>query len=61
VNVGDVIVRVDPQYLRPAEADAFLGDARRAEQELGWQPQVTFEELIQEMLNEDVAHIGRLA
>ena len=47
-------VRVDPAFLRPAEVDVLVGDASRARRELGWEPEVTFEELIRMMVRADV-------
>jgi GDPmannose 4,6-dehydratase len=51
---GNVIVAVDPRYYRPTEVDTLLGDASRARIELGWKPRVTFRELVQEMVEEDL-------
>lgn len=48
-----VIVRVLPRYFRPTEVDTLLGDARKAEQKLGWKPKISFEELVAEMAQED--------
>ena len=53
LNVGDVIVRVDPNYFRPAEVETLLGDPARAAEKLGWTPKVTVEELAAEMMRED--------
>ncbi len=50
---GKVVVRVDPAYFRPAEVDSLLGDARRAREELGWQPHISFDELVREMVESD--------
>ncbi|MFO1096251.1 MAG: GDP-mannose 4,6-dehydratase [Planctomycetaceae bacterium] len=51
---GRVLVRVDPRYFRPTEVDLLLGDARKAEQALGWRPKVTFRELVNLMLDYDL-------
>ncbi|MEN8730223.1 MAG: GDP-mannose 4,6-dehydratase [Desulfuromonadales bacterium] len=51
---GQVIVRVDPRYFRPAEVETLLGDSTKAKQKLGWEPQVTFEELVSEMVRVDL-------
>ncbi|MCV5720615.1 GDP-mannose 4,6-dehydratase, partial [Escherichia coli] len=45
VNVGDVIVRVDPRYFRPAEVETLLGDPSKAKKLLGWEPEITVEEM----------------
>ncbi|GAB4214423.1 MAG: GDP-mannose 4,6-dehydratase [Rhodoferax sp.] len=55
LRVGDVIVRVDPRYYRPAEVQTLLGDASRARQELGWTPHTTLPELVREMVAHDLA------
>ena len=51
---GQVIVRVDPRYFRPAEVETLLGDSTKAKLKLGWEPQVTFEELVSEMVRVDL-------
>ena len=53
VEVGQVIVRVDPRYFRPAEVETLLGDPARAHQELGWSPTTTLAEMIDEMVGHD--------
>lgn len=52
VKVGDVIVRIDPRYFRPSEVETLLGDPSKAKQKLGWEPKIS----LNEMLNEMVAH-----
>jgi GDPmannose 4,6-dehydratase len=52
-DTGHTVVRVDPRYFRPAEVDTLLGDASKARRELGWTPQVTFAELVHEMVESD--------
>jgi len=51
---GNVIVSVDPRYYRPTEVETLLGDAAKAHRELGWQPRIGFEELMEEMTREDL-------
>ena len=53
VKVGDVIVRVDPRYFRPAEVETLLGDPSFAKQQLGWEPTTTLAEMIAEMVDYD--------
>jgi GDPmannose 4,6-dehydratase len=55
LNVGDVIVRVDPRYFRPAEVETLLGDPTKAKQKLGWEPQITVEEMCAEMVQNDLS------
>lgn len=51
---GDVIVRVDPRYFRPAEVETLLGDPTKAKQKLGWVPEITVQEMCAEMVSEDL-------
>jgi len=51
---GRCIVAVDPRYFRPTEVDTLLGDASKARARLGWQPRVSFDELVAEMVREDL-------
>ena len=48
LKVGDVIVKVDPKYYRPAEVDYLLGDSYKAKKELKWEPKFTFDQLVLE-------------
>lgn len=54
VSVGDVIVRVDPRYFRPAEVETLLGDPTKAKVKLGWVPEITVEEMCAEMVQHDL-------
>jgi len=51
---GAVVVRVDPRYFRPTEVETLLGDATKAREKLGWVPEVTFDELVAEMVRQDL-------
>jgi GDPmannose 4,6-dehydratase len=51
---GRCVVAVDPRYFRPAEVESLLGDPGKAKTRLGWQPKVTFEGLVAEMVREDL-------
>lgn len=53
IAVGDVIVAVDPRYFRPTEVETLLGDPAQAKKELGWEPKISFEEMVVEMVQED--------
>lgn len=55
---GRVLVRVDPRYFRPTEVDLLLGDASKAQRKLGWRPKVSFRELVNLMLDNDLKTIG---
>lgn len=54
LKVGDVIVRVDPRYFRPAEVETLLGDPSKAKERLGWVPEITAQEMCAEMVAEDL-------
>ncbi len=54
IKVGDVIVRIDPRYFRPTEVDTLLGDATKAREKLGWVPEISFDELVSEMVTSDL-------
>jgi len=54
LNVGDVIVKVDPRYFRPAEVETLLGDPTKAKEKLGWTPEITTQEMCAEMVSEDL-------
>jgi len=51
---GSVVVRIDRRYYRPAEVDTLLGDPTKAKDKLGWEPKVTFQELVSEMVRADL-------
>jgi len=57
-NTGKVRVRVDPQFFRPAEVDALVGDNSKARQTLGWSPKSTLEELICIMVEQDLNRLS---
>jgi GDPmannose 4,6-dehydratase len=54
VKVGDVIVKVDPRYFRPAEVETLLGDPTKAKEKLGWVPEITVEIMCAEMVKHDL-------
>lgn len=61
IDVGDVVVRVDPRYFRPAEVSTLLGDAEKARAELGWIPEIGVRELCAEMVATDLDEAKRTA
>lgn len=54
LSVGDVIVKIDPRYFRPAEVETLLGDPTKAKEKLGWEPEITVQEMCAEMVAEDL-------
>lgn len=61
VQIGDIAMRIDPKYFRPAEVETLLGDASKARQQLGWQPQTDARALCREMTQYDLAEAKRQA
>jgi GDPmannose 4,6-dehydratase len=54
LKMGDVIVKVDPHYFRPTEVETLLGDPSKAKQKLGWVPEITLDQMIEEMVTYDL-------
>ncbi len=54
LSVGDVIVKVDPHYFRPTEVETLLGDPAKAKKKLGWIPEISLDEMIEEMVAYDL-------
>jgi GDPmannose 4,6-dehydratase len=61
VRPGDVILRIDPRYFRPAEVETLLGDPTKAKEKLGWIPEITTQEMCAEMVAEDLKTARRHA
>ena len=51
---GRTIVAIEPRYFRPTEVDSLLGDASKARERLGWEPKISFQELVREMVEADM-------
>jgi GDPmannose 4,6-dehydratase len=58
---GNVVVLVDPRYFRPTEVETLLGDASKARTRLGWEPEISFETMVQEMVYQDLEETVREA
>jgi len=54
VSIGDVIVKVDPRYFRPTEVETLLGNPAKAKAKLGWESEITVEEMCAEMIDNDL-------
>jgi len=54
VKVGDVVMRIDPQYFRPAEVETLLGSPAKAKEKLDWEPQITTQQMCAEMVANDL-------
>lgn len=61
VSIGDVVVRIDPRYFRPAEVDTLLGDPSNAKEKLGWVPEISVQTMCEEMVAEDLKAAKRHA
>jgi GDPmannose 4,6-dehydratase len=61
VKPGQVILRIDPRYFRPAEVETLLGDPTKAREKLGWTPQITAHEMCREMVESDLRTAQRAA
>lgn len=55
---GKVVVKVNPKFFRPAEVDVLLGNPAKAESRLGWQREISFQELVERMVRNDLAQLG---
>ncbi|MCH8136316.1 MAG: GDP-mannose 4,6-dehydratase [Proteobacteria bacterium] len=54
-DTDQCVVAIDPRYFRPTEVDTLLGDPTKAKEKLGWEPKTSFEDLVREMAEEDLA------
>lgn len=54
IQNGNVIIKIDPSYYRPAEVETLLGDSKKARDELNWTPEISFESLVKEMMVYDL-------
>jgi GDPmannose 4,6-dehydratase len=59
LRAGDVVVEIDPRYFRPTEVDELLGDASKARRALGWEPRISFEEMVSSMVKADLEEASR--
>ncbi len=61
LKVGQIIVRIDPRYFRPTEVETLLGDPSKARQTLGWVPEITVQQMCNEMVASDLREAQRNA
>jgi GDPmannose 4,6-dehydratase len=61
LKVGDVVMRIDPRYFRPAEVETLLGDPSKAKTKLGWVPEITVQDMCAEMVAHDLQDAQRHA
>ena len=53
-KIGQEVLSVDPRYFRPTEVDLLIGDSTKAKNILGWSPEITLEQLIEDMMSSDI-------
>ena len=58
-KTGQLIVEIDPKYFRPTEVDTLLGDSSKAKTKLGWKPEISFQQLVTEMIQQDLIKAKR--
>jgi GDPmannose 4,6-dehydratase len=61
LKAGKEIVAIDPRYFRPTEVETLIGDASKAREQLSWEPEISFEEMVEEMVDEDLSLAERYA
>jgi GDPmannose 4,6-dehydratase len=54
LGIGDIIIRIDKRFFRPAEVETLLGDPTKAKEKLGWTPEITVQEMCKEMVSNDL-------
>jgi GDPmannose 4,6-dehydratase len=59
IKKGDVVVEIDSRYFRPTEVESLLGDASKAKERLGWEPRISFNEMVSQMVREDLEEASR--
>ena len=57
---GKLILEIDPTYYRPTEVDLLIGDSSKAKKELGWQPEISIEKLVSEMMENDLREVKKI-
>jgi len=58
-NTGEILIQIDPRYFRPTEVDFLQGDYTKAREKLGWEPKVSFNDLVKLMVQEDLKEAER--
>ena len=61
VKVGDIVLRVDPRYFRPTEVETLLGDPSKARLKLGWEPEITVQQMCSEMVASDLEEARKVS
>ena len=58
---GNIVIKIDPQYFRPTEVNSLLGDAKKANEKLGWISETSLEDLVSDMINHDLQNASKKA
>jgi GDPmannose 4,6-dehydratase len=53
-KTGEMVIKINPEFYRPAEVDVLIADATKAREVLGWTPKISFEELVKRMIDNDI-------
>ena len=56
---GNIIIECDKKYFRPTEVDILLGDPTKAKKKIGWEPKISFDKLVEEMVEKDLEFIKK--
>jgi GDPmannose 4,6-dehydratase len=59
IEIGKIVVKIDPKYYRPTEVDLLIGDASKCKEKLNWVPQYSLSDLIKEMMESDLKHFKK--
>ena len=54
LEIGKEVLSIDEKYFRPTEVDLLVGDSSKAKEKLGWEPEISLEELVKEMMSSDI-------
>ena len=60
LELGKTVIAIDPKYYRPSEVNTLLGDSKKAETELGWKPEISLDDLVKEMVDNDLIKAKKL-
>jgi GDPmannose 4,6-dehydratase len=60
LNVGDILIEIDPRYFRPLEVEFLQGDSLKARKKLGWEPKVRFKDLVKIMVDADIRNLEEM-
>jgi len=56
-DTGEILVKINPKFYRPAEVDLLFGDSSLARKELNWKPNISFDDLVKKMVENDIQNV----